>query len=391
MIDLKRVFQKEMRDTLRDHRSLVLAFGIPLMGPVMLLFLLGFAADRKRAATDGELHVGVQGASHAPAAMAALAESRLILDAVEGPAAEAIASRKHRVVVVFADGFDGTIAGEKGFGSVQLLFDGSDMKAKVEVARVHRALQSYAEGIVRTRLADRALPETILEPIDIVSRDLSPPAGRSAVLLSMIPMFLLMAGLIGGLHVAADSIAGERERGTLEPLLMTPVPRWALAAGRVAAVWCLSVSGIVVTAILFFIAMLLVRNADLTDLGFQGRPGLGLWGGLPLLFVPFTFFASSVNVWLSARAKTFREAQASTSIAMIALLLFGPALHAVLDPSPLMAWVPGLGETMLSQRLLEGKDLPWTQIATVASVSIVLGAAFLALTTRLLSSERTIA
>ena len=115
---------------------------------------------------------------------------------------------------------------------MELVLSSANPRAQAGASRLARLLQGFAQEQAMLRLAWRGVAPAALQAIDVDERDLASPAARAAQWATLVPFFMLMAVLYGALHAALDTTAGERERGSLEPLLMNPVSPLALVLGK---------------------------------------------------------------------------------------------------------------------------------------------------------------
>ena len=118
---------------------------------------------------------------------------------------------------------------------VELVSDQADQQAERDARRARRALYAYNQEIAALRLLGRGVSPTVLQAVTVDEVDVSTPSGRSGILLGMMSYFFIFALLMGGMYLAIDTTAGERERGSLEPLLSLPVTRDQLMLGKIAA------------------------------------------------------------------------------------------------------------------------------------------------------------
>ena len=223
--------------------------------------------------------------------------------------------------------------------------------------------------------------------MNVREEDLATPEKQAANVLGMMPMFLLIAVFIGGMHLAIDSTAGERERGSLEPLLLNPVPadvdRARQVAGRgagdMARAWWSTLGG-------FALAILRV---PLQDLGVKAHLGPLELLALLLAVLPLTLFASALQMLLALFSRTFKEAQ--TYLSLLSFIPMVPATFLLLHPIKSVTWmflVPSLGQTLLIGDILRGEAGGATGFILAALGAALAAAICLAVTTRLLGSER---
>jgi sodium transport system permease protein len=232
------VFFKEILDNIRDRRTLISALIMgPIFGPIMFAFVINLSIDRALDDAESTMDLPVVGQEHAPNLVRFL-ESRNI-KIVDGPAdanaaADAVKSGQHDVVLVvpllFGEQLADTIPAK-----VELYSDEANSQGEKEARRTRSAIRAYNQQLAMGRLSARGVNPLLLSPIHIDEVDVSTPSGRSAMLLGMMSYFFIFALLMGGMYLAIDTTAGERERGSLEPLLSLPVTRGQLILGKIFA------------------------------------------------------------------------------------------------------------------------------------------------------------
>ncbi|WNG21272.1 ABC transporter permease [Cystobacter fuscus] len=382
---LSTVFRKELRDHLRDRRSVWSAVGITLMGPI--LFGVMFTVMASWLNKDKPLELPVVGRSHAPSLVAYLERAGATL--TEPPAdyeARIQAGKLDTVLIIPEDYGEDFAAGRTA--KVHLVMDNSRNQARTTIRRVQQLLNGYSGLLGAQRLLARGVAPELASPIKVEEVDLSTPERLAASLLSIIPIFLVLATFSGGMSVAIDAMAGERERGSLEALLLNPVRREALVLGK----WLTAVVFAIAATTLCLVAFLLVMNrVPLQDLGVKVRLDplavLGLWAGV----LPLALMASAGQMLLSTFARSFKEAQ--TYMQVLSFLPTLPGMVLVLSPVQSQTWmfaVPVLGQEMLVQELMRGEPLgPLPFVLGLVSCTALAGV-FLAWTARLLRDERII-
>ena len=216
------VVRKEIKDSLRDRRALwSIVFSVSI-GPVIIGFMMNRVADRQREAE--QVRVPVVGMQHAPALVEWLRQQSGV-EVVEGPEnpEEAVRNQEEELTIIipknFAEKFN-----QSRPALLQIVADSSRNDARPTVERVRRLLQQYGAEIGSLRLIARGVSPAAARPIDLEDIEVSTAQQRAAQILTFIPMFIIMAGFVGGMQIATDSTAGERERGSLEPLLVNPAP-----------------------------------------------------------------------------------------------------------------------------------------------------------------------
>src|SRR6185312_13204419 len=233
-----RVCVKEFLENLRDRRTLVsaLVFG-PLFGSLLVAGALSLGFRGAGAQGDRPLHLTVSHGERAPELLRFLRQYDVRIRTVaedEAAARRAVAAHSDEEVLLVPDDFGSRLAA--GQPSPLLLFaDESDSRSARSVEQIAGIVNRYGAMIARLRLVARGLDPLLSVPIVLHPIDISTPAERSALALGTLSYLVLLTTLMGGMYLAIDSTAGERERGSLEPLLTVPVRRELLIYGRVMA------------------------------------------------------------------------------------------------------------------------------------------------------------
>jgi sodium transport system permease protein len=224
--------------------------------------------------------------------------------------------------------------------------------------------------------------------LNVEDIEVSSAQQRAAAIFNMIPMFLALAAFTGGMSIATDSTAGERERGSLEPLLVNPVPRFELAAGKWLAAVALSAAGM--TATLLIITAVLLR-VPIEDLGIRSRFGAPDAMLLMVVALPLALIAPSIQMYLASFARSFKEAQS-----YMGYLIFIPMLPGMasafypLAGRPWLAPVPIIGQYALATDIIGGKPPSPFYFVVAALCTAGFALLFLSMTTRLFSKEKII-
>ena len=156
----------------------------------------------------------------------------------------------------------------------------------------------------------------------IAGRDQSTPQSRSGGLFAMLPYFFILGGFIGGMALAIDTTAGERERQSLEPLLANPVPRWQILVGKLAATTAFAIT----TVLLGIVAFAVVGRLMPTErIGMTLDIGPGFVARTMLVMLPLAVLLATLQTLVAAFARSFREAQTYVS-----LLMFVPIIPVML-------------------------------------------------------------
>ncbi len=373
------VLSKELLDALRDRRTLLRLMGPALlMGPLLLMALSGLISSLEERAEQRE--VMVAGIENAPTLRNFLERQTYVIKTA--PADYEAQLRATRllvpVLVIGADFEAELLAGLRP--TVELVSDSANQRAGAGMPALQRLLAGFNRETASLNLALRGISTELLQPVAVEERDLASVQARASRITSIIPMFIIMAVLYGALTSALDSTAGERERGSLEPLLMNPVQQIALVLGKWAAVAILGLLVALLASVSFVPAQWLLRSDSL-----QAMFQFGWYEVIAflLLQLPLAAGLGALLMALAIRAKTFKEAQAGSTL-VITFVGLAPMVS-LLNPGGEAAWyfwVPGLAQNSLMMLVLKGETLTAAQLLPGLLVGIALTIACLAYVAR---------
>lgn len=381
------VCRKELRDSSRDRRALfALVFGV-LVGPAVIVFMVDRIIDREREADH--VRVPVVGAERAPAFVAWL-KAQSGVEVVAGPAdpAKAVRDGSEDLVLVVGDDFAERFQRVKP-GRIDLVTDGSRNKARPVIGRVKALLQQYSAEIGALRLVARGISPEVMATLRVRELDISTAQERAAAILNFLGVFALAAALLGGMQLATDATAGERERGSLEPLLVNPVRRGALVGGKWLAATLASVTAVALT---MTFCLLLLKRVLAPDIGIRIRLDAPQLLNLSIAALSLCPFSAALQTWIGTYSRSFKEAQSYMGV-LTTLPITGIAVATSLYPvtgEPWMYAVPMLGQYLLVRGVIGGATPPWTSFLIATTVSLALATVLLALTARLFKNERII-
>ena len=369
------VFSKEWRDALRDRRTLlVVLLSSVLMGPVLLVALSALVADLETRAEARE--VWAQGLDQAPSLRNYIQRQAWTVHAAPDDFEASLLKRSfgHAVLRV-PPGFEADLAAGVA-PLVALVTASANPRAQGEAASLQRLLRGFSQEQAQLRLVMHGVSAGLLQVLEVDEQDLAGAQVRAAQFTRMLPFFVLMAMLYGAMHAALDSTAGERERGSLEPLLMTPVPLASLVLGKWAAVAGVGMAVAVLSCGSFLPGQWLLRSQTLAAM-FQF--GLAEAAQFLALLLPLAALLSALLMAVAIRSRSFKEAQAGSAVlAMGVSLLPLLTLFNQAGDQPWHLWVPALAQITLMQRVLEGEALAAADLLPPLAVALALTALCLA-------------
>jgi sodium transport system permease protein len=370
------VCRKEIVETLRDRRTLVSLLLGPLFGPVLFVVMINMMVTRNLSSLEETLEVPMLGAELAPNLIAFLHARSIDAATDHGianleQASQAVATGRYDVALLVDQEFANDF-GTDTAARVTLVFDRSKTRASSRVARLRGAIDGYGQQIGTLRLLASGADLRLLRPLVVDELDVSTPASRSALMLGVLTYFLLFATLTGGLHLAIDTTAGERERKSLEPLLTLPVTRASLLLGKMLATLCYMLASLTLTITGFTIAL---QQLPLERIGMSSSFGIGTALVAFLLLAPFAPLGAALMTTVASFTKTYREAQTYlTFVLLVPTLPLAFATFLNIEPAPQLMWIPSLSQHLLITTLIKDQPLDASLVAVSALSSLAFSA-----------------
>jgi sodium transport system permease protein len=288
----------------------------------------------------------------------------------DAAARKAVISGRHRAVLLIPEDFAARLKAAEP-APLLLYADAADAFNDRDIGRVRQLLGQWNLTLGRLRLLVRGVDPVVLSPIAIQDIDVSTPATRSVVALGTLSYLVILTMLMGGLYLAIDATAGERERGSLEPLLTTPVPREQLIYGKILAACAYMLLSLVVTVMAF---SLVLRFTALERFGMSAN--LGARTALAMIgsCAPLVLLGASLLTIVAAFTRSYREAQ--TWVGLVLLIPTLPLVYAGITgvrPTLALMAVPSLSQHFLIMSQLRDEPLPATFVATSVAGTLALG------------------
>ncbi|MCL2298093.1 MAG: ABC transporter permease [Proteobacteria bacterium] len=370
------VLRKECLDAFRDRRTLLMLLLPPLLvGPLFLMLIFNLIATQSERAQT--LTLAVQGSAHAPALIAFLERQQVTLKPLSDDYENQIRRGHIDIALIIPEDFPDDVAAGRA-ASVQLVYDRSRDRSQVIIAQVEHLLAAHGREWGRMRLLLRGIAPEVAAPLKIQATNLATPQQSGALLLSLVAFYALFATLTGGMAVALDAGAGERERQSLQPLLITPAQPFELVTGKWAAAAIVNTLVVALTLAGFYLTL---RFAPLPAVGMPFLFGLAEVGRFSIALLPIALLLPALHFFVGIRGRSVREAQASTSVLLLlfALLPIAQMLLQQREPDWIAA-VPVAGHyTLLTHALrgdaLSNTDIVWAYLVPLALLLLVLIAA----------------
>jgi sodium transport system permease protein len=380
------VYLKECRESLRDRRVLLNALLLgPLLGPLLFTMILRITIGMELGKADQPLPVVVIGAERAPNLIEALKQQGLVPRAPVQDVEAAVRSQSIELALRVSE----TYATDWNAGrpaQVEIIYDSSRRGNGSSIDRLREMLRYYERRTAVMRLVARGLAPAVGTPLLVADRDQATPQARGALLFAMLPYFLILTCFIGGMWLAIDSTAGERERQSLEPLLANPVSRGQILLGKLGACATFSFTSLTLGLIAFVVA---AHFLPVEKLGMSLNVGPRDVATILPIMIPLVLLIVITQMLVSAFAKTYREAQ--TYLGVLQLVPIIPSILLAVtpfNPPPWMYALPLVGQQLAITQILRGEVIAHTTfiLCTISTLAVFAAVFFVAL--RIYESER---
>jgi sodium transport system permease protein len=378
------VFRKEFLENLRDRRTLLSAmlFG-PLFGPLLFGLMVSRMLEQSAIEADEPLKITLSGSGYAPGLARYLEAQGVQLvkrEFTENEARAAVrAGHDTPVIVMVPEDYPKLFTAARP-APVLLFADSADSQTRKIADRARQFLSAYGSGIAQQRLQIRGVNPTLAVPVAVNEVDVATPTGRAVVVLGLMTYFVLFALLMGGLYLAIDSTAGERERGSLEALLSLPVPRAALVGGKILATCAYMCISLALSLAAFVVAF---RFVPLERVGMSANLGFGTALLFFFICLPFVPLGATLMTLVASFTRTYREAQTYLSMVLLVptLPIAFASIYSLKTKGSLM-FIPSLSQHLLMTSILKDESVSLLDVLVSAAASIGLALFLFVLTAR---------
>jgi sodium transport system permease protein len=388
------VYRKELREALRDRRTLISTLIVPLvLFPILTAGLGAAIASLVGKAQEEVPSVMLRGGDDSPSIVEGLKKLdkiKIVPEAANWK--DQIINKEVRAAIEIPPGFQAHVAEGKSDTVTIQKYQG-EMKSEIATGKVEKYLKDYRDSVVKDRLAAKNLPDTVLKPFEVEQKNVAPPEKvGGAAFGGVIGYMVILLCLTGGMYPAMDLTAGEKERGTMETILSSPISRMHLVLGKFFLVLTTSL----VTAALSVTSMG-VSFAVLGQLHAFDKAGEGA-GELPLhigfatvisvfvMVLPLAVLFSAALMTISLFAKSYKEAQSYVTPLMFLVIIPAVAAMLPIDLTSKLALVPILNASLLCKELVTG-TYHWNLIAIIFSSTCVYAAAALFIAIKMFQRE----
>jgi sodium transport system permease protein len=363
------IFCKEITDAMRDRRTLMMVVFSALVFVPLLLLIFSEIMSQIESQEENRSVLAVN-LEQAPGLENFILRQGYQIEAAPADYEEKLRNKDlSQAVLLVPEHFSTELAQAKKV-TLQIVFDTSNKQAELSLRPLKRLLDGYIQERAMTNLAMRGVAPEIFQLIEVRERYVGRSDERRVTVTSMLPFALIMAIVIGGMFSAIDTTAGERERGSLEPLMMNPVTGWQLALGKWSSVATISMLVAVLTVLSFFPSQWLIHN-DALRAEFQ----FGVSDAVRFLLVllPLAASISAVQVAISLTCKSFKEAQVRNQILSM-VISFAPMMlmfNTGREPG-WFQWVPSIAQSLMMNHILKGETIAVMPVAIALLVCLTL-------------------
>ena len=348
------IIWKELKDALRDRRTLMTALFSSLLGVPLLLLIFSTVLSQVESQEEKRVVLAV-GMQYAPQL-----ENFILRQGYQiktAPVDYEVKSRSKEIdqpVLIVPPDFENKL----GSGikvDLEIAYDTSNRTAEFGVRPLRSLLDSYTQELTLMGLTMRGISAELLQLVEVKEHYLQKPEERKTSVTEMLPMMVLMAIVIGGMYSAIDTTAGERERGSLEPLMMNPVRGWQLAVGKWSAVALIGMGVVILTIGSFFPSQWMIRNDTLrAEFQFSLKDACGFLAVL----LPLAASVAAMQIAVALDCKSYKEAQVRNQIVsmFIPFVSFIPIMFPGREPA-WFQWIPVLAQNQMMNQVLKGESL----------------------------------
>lgn len=383
------IVKKELLDHLREYRAWLIGLILPSILLLLIAVVFGRLISNLSEQVEEPLALPVSGAENAPNLLAFLTQQNVTIEpAPPDPKAAVIAGDIHVALIIPAEYNEKFSSGQPA--AVQIIYDSSRTLAAIDITRIKKLVEAYNFYIGTLRLSVRGVSPQVIEVVQIENIDTATPQSRALMLFSFLPFMAITAIFNGAVAFIIDATAGERERESLEPLLINPLPRGWFAIGKMIAAMPFALLGLVTTLATFALMIPLMSLNELNNLQISFKAESVMT--IVLLCLPVVVLACAIQTLIASFTKTAKEANSYLPFVLLIVSLPGMVLPFLpIKPTLWMMLIPILSQQILMNQILRAEPIAATTIL-LASLMTILPAILISLiAVKLYESEQIIA
>ncbi len=391
------VFKKEVRDIIRDKKTVITSILVPMvLMPVFNILVGGGVENLQRGITEN-VTIALAESSNTPD-IRTLVEERIIrsnpnirLVDTDNPV-EAVKKEEVRAVLEFEKAYAAKLAEGKTF-EIRILYDQSKTKSEGAFSIVSEAIESLNRSIVEERLTALGMSAELLEPAKIVGSNVAEGGNSTGnmMILMVLPLMISLLISLGGIPAATDLVAGEKERNTFEPLLTTKPGRSSLLMGKYLTVAMFSIVSVAAIAAGMGIGYILNPNTLTMGTGELGGFTMDPLAGILLFIITIALGMTftGLQIAISTYARSFKEAQTYMSFLTFAAMIPGYATM-FMQPNDIQTFMFALPvlNTIAAFKMILGGLMNYVNLLLALGTSVLYVAGTLWLAARLFNKEK---
>ena len=380
------IFRKEAVDNSRDRRSLLVALIYPLLGPLLLGLMISAIVDVVAVDDPGKATLVLSGAEYAPGFVHYLEGRGVQVRHAPADVEGAVRDGDFDTVVVIPKDYAAKFKAEQT-AQITVVSNSSRLPGLLALNRTARLLGDYNRKIWGQRIKSKGVDLDVLQPLAIKSQDVKAGTHIVEILLLMVPPLFIFNLFMGGVYLAMDTTSGERERGSLEPLLINPVARWGIMLGKYLAALLYTAAAVLVQLTAFLVIFKTVGG----DFSFAKVFNIPAVVGVFVVTLPLMMVAVGVQFIIATVTRSFKEAQ--TYLGLLPLFPAIPGMVMVFAPVQAREWmmtIPIFSQTLILNRVVQGESLILTDTLISMTTSVAAAVLLIAFAARLYERERLI-
>lgn len=365
---------KELVDALRDKRTMLMVLMIALFGMPFMMVIISESANRYESQVDKK-DIWVAGLNNAPVLQNYFERQGYTIHAAPADYEQQLQTKEliNPVLVVNKDFQEKLASGERP--TVFIVLDVANQDSQTGVAPLRYLMQGFSSEMARLNLVMRGVSPDIVNVVDVKERHLSRTADSGAQLKGALSMMLVFTMMSAGLYAAIDTSAGERERGSLEPLMMNPVSSWIFALGKWISVSVLTMLVVIFSVFSLFPASFLIRNETIRLMLQFSAMELFL---MVLVLMPLGLMVAAVQIAIAINGKTHKEAQARCMIVVVLAPLVSMVSLFRQGADPVWyKWVPLIAQNQLMIKILNNEAVSSVDMLAPVLTCTLIGVAAL--------------
>lgn len=367
------VMFKEIKDNVRDKKSLMSSiFMGAIFMPIMFVVLINFVINMQKDKAESQLEMAIKGSENAKSFINYVKTKGVKINEFTGDPTLAIQNKDEEAVIIIPDDFSEKFSSGAP-AKISVYYDATAKgSTNVTQQRIQGLINEYSRTIGMSRLQLRGVSPLLLKAIIIEQHDISTSQSKGAMMLSFLPYALILGLFMGSMYLAIDTMAGEKERNSLEALLLNPIKRSHLLTGKLFATISFGLMTMVITLITFKLVMPFM---PLEKMGMTVDLGLKNLSILVLILAPLAIMAASLQTIIATFSKSFKEAQ--TYVGMLMIVPMIPSMALMFMPVKEKLWM--MATPILSQNIIINQIMRGEQVAPISIILAMVSALFVGL------------